>query len=93
MEPIRLSRRSFAGLGLGLGAFALAGAPAFAAAEELGPPIGAKALDIGTPQDQTGKKRTLDSLMGDKGVVACNTKARRLVVPRYWLRATTSWPG
>ena len=46
MEPIRLNRRSFAGLGLGLGAYALAGAPAFAAAEELGPPIGAKALDI-----------------------------------------------
>lgn len=68
MESIRLSRRSFAGLGLGLGALALAGRPALAA-DELGPPIGAKALDIGTPQDQTGKKRTLDSLMGDKGVV------------------------
>jgi peroxiredoxin len=68
MESIRLNRRAFAGLGLGLGAFALTGAPSFAA-EELGPPIGGKAPDIGTPQDQTGKARTLQSLMGEKGVV------------------------
>jgi len=39
------------------------------AAEELGPQIGMKAPDIGTPPDQTGKPRALQSLMGDKGMV------------------------
>jgi peroxiredoxin len=36
---------------------------------DLGPPVNAKAPDIGTPQDQTGKPRTLNSLMGEKGLV------------------------
>lgn len=36
---------------------------------DLGPPVNAKAPDIGTPADQTGKPRTLDSLMGEKGLV------------------------
>jgi peroxiredoxin len=36
---------------------------------DLGPPINAKAPDIGTPRDFTGTPRTLQSLMGDKGLV------------------------
>jgi peroxiredoxin len=36
---------------------------------DLGPPINAKAPDIGTPADQTGGPRTLNSLMGEKGLV------------------------
>ena len=36
---------------------------------DLGPPINAKAPDIGTPADQTGKPRALNSLMGEKGLV------------------------
>lgn len=40
-----------------------------AAIEELGPPIGTAAPDIGTPLDQTGKPRALADLMGEKGVV------------------------
>lgn len=39
------------------------------AADDLGPASGSKAPDIGTPLDQSGKPRTLASLMGDKGVV------------------------
>src|SRR5258706_14421933 len=40
-----------------------------ASADDVGPPIGAKVPDIGTPPDQTGMPRTLASLMGDKGLV------------------------
>jgi peroxiredoxin len=36
---------------------------------DLGPPIGAKAPTIGTPLDQKGNPRTLESLMGKKGMV------------------------
>jgi peroxiredoxin len=36
---------------------------------DLGPPTGTRAPTIGTPQDETGKPRSLESLMGDKGVV------------------------
>jgi peroxiredoxin len=36
---------------------------------DLGPPINAKAPDIGTPADQTGMPRALNSLMGEKGLV------------------------
>jgi peroxiredoxin len=36
---------------------------------DLGPAVNAKAPDIGTPPDQTGKPRTLNSLMGEKGLV------------------------
>jgi peroxiredoxin len=40
-----------------------------ASAEDLGPPVGAKAPDIGTRLDQTSKPRTLADLMGTKGLV------------------------
>jgi len=36
---------------------------------DLGPPIGAAAPTIGTPLDETGKPRSLESLMGEKGLV------------------------
>lgn len=36
---------------------------------DLGPPTGTKAPTIGTPLDETGKPRSLASLMGDKGLV------------------------
>lgn len=36
---------------------------------ELGPPTGTKAPAIGTPLDQSGKPRSIESLMGDKGLV------------------------
>ena len=39
------------------------------AAEDLGPAIGARAPDIGSPPDQTGAPRTLQSLMGQNGLV------------------------
>ena len=63
-----IDRRCFCALGLGLGALALTGLSA-SAAEEFGPRIGAKAPAIGTPQDQTGKARSLESLMGANGLV------------------------
>jgi peroxiredoxin len=40
-----------------------------AQAQEFGPRIGSKAPEIGTPPDQTGKQRSLSSLMGEKGLV------------------------
>jgi len=40
-----------------------------ASAEDLGPPVGVKAPDIGTRPDQTGKPRTLPDLMGKNGLV------------------------
>jgi len=40
-----------------------------ALAEELGPPLGTKAPDIGTRLDQTGKPRTMSDLMGRSGLV------------------------
>jgi peroxiredoxin len=39
------------------------------AAEDLGPSIGARVPDIGTPPDQNGTPRTLQSLMGENGLV------------------------
>ena len=36
---------------------------------DLGPPTGTKAPTIGTPLDQTGKPRSIDSLMGKNGLV------------------------
>lgn len=51
-------------LGLLLGAAATA-----MAAEELGPAVGTKAPEIGTPADQTGKTRDFASLLGEKGVI------------------------
>ena len=38
-------------------------------ADDLGPPVGTKAPDIGTRLDQTGKPRTLADLMGKSGLV------------------------
>jgi len=38
-------------------------------AQDLGPAVGTKAPDIGTPFDQSGQPRTIASLMGSKGVV------------------------
>ncbi len=52
------------GLTLGLAAPAI-GNPAY----DLGPATGTKVPTIGMPQDETGKPRSLDSLMGEKGVV------------------------
>jgi len=40
-----------------------------AAAQDLGPAVGARAPDIGMPSDQRGQPRTLASLMGAKGLV------------------------
>jgi hypothetical protein len=40
-----------------------------AMAQDLGPAVGTKAPDIGTPLDQAGKPRSIGSLMGDKGLV------------------------
>ncbi len=39
------------------------------AGDDLGPAVGTKMPDIGTPSDQTGTPRTMASLMGEKGVV------------------------
>ena len=39
------------------------------AAEDLGPAIGARVPDIGSPPDQTGAPRNLQSLMGQNGLV------------------------
>jgi peroxiredoxin len=51
-------------IALGLSVPAIAN-PAY----DLGPATGTKVPDIGMPQDQTGKPRSLESLMGEKGVV------------------------
>ena len=40
-----------------------------ALADDLGPPVGTKAPDIGTRLDQTGKPRTLPDLTGKNGLV------------------------
>jgi len=42
---------------------------ATASAEDLGPPIGSRAPDIGTRLDQTGKPRTLADVTGKNGLV------------------------
>jgi peroxiredoxin Q/BCP len=39
------------------------------AADDLGPATGTRLPDIGMPLDQTGKPRSLDSLIGEKGMV------------------------
>ncbi len=56
-------------LAVALGLLLFASLPLTAAPQELGPPIGAKVPDIGTPSDQTGTQRSLASLMGEKGLV------------------------
>jgi hypothetical protein len=50
-------------------AFVLAAIFQGVAAQDLGPAVGTKAPDIGTPPDQYGQPRTLASLMGAKGLV------------------------
>jgi peroxiredoxin len=54
---------------LGLTVFAFAASLQPAAAEDLGPPVGLIAPDIGKRLDQTGVPRTLADLMGSKGLV------------------------
>ena len=54
---------------MSLGLLLFASLPLTAAPQEIGPPIGAKVPDIGTPPDQTGAQRSLASLMGEKGLV------------------------
>ena len=56
-------------LAVSLGFLVFASLPLTAAPEELGPPIGAKVPDIGTPPDQTGAQRSFSSLVGEKGLV------------------------
>jgi peroxiredoxin len=54
---------------LGFMVFAFAFSLEPAAADELGPPVGLVAPDIGKRLDQTGAPRTLADLMGSKGLV------------------------
>ena len=56
---------------IGAALFALVASPSLPvnAAEDLGPAIGARVPDIGSPPDQTGTARTLQSLMGQNGLV------------------------
>jgi peroxiredoxin len=56
---------------LALALLVLAGGPLVvaSAAEDLGPPLGTKAPDIGTRLDQTGKPHQLTDLMGKNGLV------------------------
>jgi len=66
-----MSRLSMFGAAIGAALFALLASPLFpvSAAEELGPSIGSHVPDIGTPPDQNGAPRTLQSLMGQNGLV------------------------
>jgi peroxiredoxin len=50
-------------------AFLLTASALSASAEDLGPPVAAKAPDIGTRLDQTSKPRRLSDLMGQNGLV------------------------
>ena len=70
MRDFDYSRRAvvaaIAGMGLSVPATrVIAANPDF----DLGPPVNAKAPTIGTPPDYTGKPRSLESLMGEKGLV------------------------
>ena len=57
-------------MAMSLIAFAFAQSPVRANPEfDLGPAMNAKAPDIGTPPDQSGKPRALETLMGEKGLV------------------------
>jgi peroxiredoxin len=66
-----MSRLSILCAVIGAALFALISGPSLpvSAAEDLGPAIGARAPDIGSPPDQTGAPRTLQSLMGQNGLV------------------------
>jgi peroxiredoxin len=60
---------SLVNLILGVVVFAFASSLKSAAAEDLGPPIGLIAPDIGKRLDQAGTPRTLADVMGSKGLV------------------------
>lgn len=66
-----MPRLSILGAVIGAALFALVASPSLPvnAAEDLGPAIGARVPDIGSPPDQTGTPRTLQSLMGQNGLV------------------------
>lgn len=66
-----MSRLSILCAVIGAALFAFIAAPSSPgnAAEDLGPAIGARAPDIGSPPDQTGTPRTRQSLMGQNGLV------------------------
>ena len=66
-----MSRLSILCAVIGAALFALTAGPSLPvnAAEDLGPAIGARAPDIGSPPDQTGAPRTLQSLTGQNGLV------------------------
>jgi peroxiredoxin len=66
-----MSRLSILCAVIGAALFALISGPSLPvnAAEDLGPAIGARAPDIGSPPDQTGARRTLQSLMGQNGLI------------------------
>ena len=66
-----MSRLSIVGAVIGAALLGLLIGPmaSVQAAEELGPSVGARVPDIGSPPDQTGAPRNLQSLMGEKGLV------------------------
>jgi peroxiredoxin len=66
---MRVQGSGFVGLTVVTVALVFLGLSLAAQAQELGPRIGTKAPDIGTLSDQTGKQRSLSSLMGEKGLV------------------------
>ena len=66
---MRVQSGSFFGLMVATLVLAFLGSSIPARAQELGLRIGTKIPDIGTPSDQTGKQRSLSSLMGEKGLV------------------------
>ena len=56
-------------IGAALLALVLSPVSQVSAAEDLGPSIGTRVPDIGSPSDQNGTARTLQSLMGQNGLV------------------------
>src|SRR5262245_46706092 len=66
-----MSRLSFLGAVIGAALLGLIVGPVLHvnAAEEFGPRIGVRTPDIGSPPDQSGAPRTLQSLMGENGLV------------------------
>src|SRR5262245_9447168 len=66
-----MSKLSLFGAVIGAALLALLVTPVLqlSAAEELGPQIGSRVPDIGSPPDQNGTPRTLQSLMGENGLV------------------------
>jgi len=66
-----MSRLSFLGavIGAALLGLLVSSVSQVNAAQELGPQVGARVPDIGSPPDQNGAPRTLQSLMGQNGLV------------------------